>query len=50
MNPPPPLSQKKKLLSKPHMHQLIRKETEIELHPNSINKEDRLDLKEAMQT
>lgn len=32
------------------MEQFIWKETEIELHPNSINKEDGLDLKEAMYT
>lgn len=45
---PPPPPPKKMLSTKSHMHQLIRKETEIELHPNSINKEDGLDLKEAM--
>jgi hypothetical protein len=34
------------LSTKPHTDQLIRKETEIKLHPN-INKEDGLDLKQA---
>jgi hypothetical protein len=46
--PPPPPPQKKLLSTKPHMDQLIRKETEIELNPNSINKKEGLDLNEAM--
>jgi hypothetical protein len=41
------ITNKKMLSAKPHMDQLIRKETEIELHPNSMNKEDGLDLKVA---
>lgn len=44
-NPPP---QKKLLSTKPHMDQLLKKENEIELNPNSINKEEGLDLKKAM--
>jgi hypothetical protein len=38
---------KKNALHQAHMDQLIRKETEIELHPNSMDKEDGLDLKEV---
>lgn len=44
----PPLPPKKLLSTKSHMDQLNRKETKIELHPNSINKKDGLELKGAM--
>jgi hypothetical protein len=44
--PPPPT--KTLLSTKPHMDQLLKNETEIELNPNSINKEKGLDLKKAM--
>jgi hypothetical protein len=50
MTPLPHQPPKKLLSTKAYMDQFIWKETEIELHPNSTNKEDGLDQKEAMYT